>query len=83
MSLHTVLFIICFEDFEFFIVFLIFVKILPSDCEICLKNWNVVMLQWGHNFFFLFITYHTFLVIVTRLFFFKTYFALVEVISVN
>lgn len=66
------LFIICFEDFEFFIVFLIFVKILPSDCEICLKNWNVVMLQWGHNFFFLFITYHTFLVIVTRLnFFFK------------
>lgn len=57
---------------NFFFVFLIFVKILPSDCEICLKNWNVVMLQWGHNFFFLFITYHSFLVIVTRLnFFFK------------
>lgn len=48
------LFIICFEDFEFFIVFLIFVKILPSDREICLKNWNVVMLQWGHNFFFIY-----------------------------
>lgn len=31
---------------------LTFVRILPSDCEICLKNWNVVMLQWGHNFFF-------------------------------
>lgn len=52
MSLHTVLFIICFEDFEkknFFFLF-DFCKDLPSDCEICLKNWNVVMLQWGHIF---------------------------------
>lgn len=64
-------FIICFEDLKKFFFFLFdFCKDLPSDCEICLKNWNVVMLQWGHNFFFLFITYHTFLVIVTRLNFF-------------
>lgn len=69
MSLHTVLFIICFEDLKKKIFFLFdFCKDLPSDCEICLKNWNVAM--GTQFFFFLFITYHTFLVIVTRLNFF-------------
>lgn len=62
-------FIICFEDLKknFFFLF-DFCKDLPSDCEICLKNLECCN---GDTFFLiLFITYHTFLVIVTRLNFF-------------